>query len=101
MKVVHCKRNKYDVYIGRGKNSIWGNPFIVGKDGTLEDVLKKYEIYLRKNKKLMSKIMELNDKTLGCWCLKEPIDYIRKKPRCHGEIIMKIIEEEKWSLGVI
>lgn len=32
MKVVHCKKEKYDVYIGRG--SKWGNPFILGKHGT-------------------------------------------------------------------
>lgn len=30
-RVVHCKRDKFDVYIGRpGK---WGNPFTIGKDG--------------------------------------------------------------------
>lgn len=24
-KIVHCKKDKYDIYIGRP--SIWGNPF--------------------------------------------------------------------------
>lgn len=31
MKVVHCKKEPYDVYIGRG--SKWENPFVIGKDG--------------------------------------------------------------------
>lgn len=26
-RVVHCKRAPYDVYIGRGQGSVWGNPF--------------------------------------------------------------------------
>ena len=29
--VVHCKHEKYDVYIGRG--SKWGNPFTIAKYG--------------------------------------------------------------------
>ena len=27
MKVVHCKKEQFDVYIGRGNGSKWGNPF--------------------------------------------------------------------------
>lgn len=29
------------VYIGRP--SIWGNPFVIGKDGSRDDVIAKYE----------------------------------------------------------
>jgi len=32
-RVVHCKRAVYDVYVGRP--SKWGNPFTIGRDGTL------------------------------------------------------------------
>ncbi len=34
IKVVHCKKERYDIYIGRGGK--WGNPFIIGKDGDRE-----------------------------------------------------------------
>ena len=46
--VVHCKKEPYDVYIGRVvprsgfKASIWGNPFKLGKDGTREEIMAKY-----------------------------------------------------------
>ena len=46
-RVVHCKKEDYDVYIGRGKcpktgkYSIWGNPFIIGKDGIIKHVFEK------------------------------------------------------------
>ena len=32
MSVVHCKKEAFDVYIGRPSN--WGNPFVIGRDGT-------------------------------------------------------------------
>jgi hypothetical protein len=43
-RVVHCKREAFNVYIGRpGK---WGNPFVIGKDGTRAEVIAKYEAWL-------------------------------------------------------
>ena len=33
------------VYIGRG--SFWGNPFVIGKDGTRDEVCEKHAEYLR------------------------------------------------------
>jgi hypothetical protein len=82
MRVVHCQRASYDVYIGRP--SKWGNPFVIGKDGTREEVIVKYEKYIRANKKLMAALPELKDKVLGCWCA----------PRsCHGDILIKLVRE--------
>lgn len=43
-RVVHCKREPYDVYIGRG--SKWGNPFKIGPDGSRADVIAKYCDYI-------------------------------------------------------
>lgn len=78
MKVVHCKKEQFDIYIGRPTK--WGNPFSIGKDGTREEVIKKYENYLLGNTDLMNSLHELKNKTLGCWC----------KPKdCHGDILLK------------
>lgn len=41
MKVVYCQREPYNVYIGRP--SKWGNPFIIGRDGTREEVIDNYK----------------------------------------------------------
>lgn len=86
-KVVHLKKDIFDVMISRP--SIWGNPFIIGKDGTRKEVIEKYEVYLRNNQELMDKILELDGKVLECWCSPLP---------CHGDIILKIIEEKKNGL---
>lgn len=82
MKVSHCKREPYDVYIGRP--SKWGNPFVIGVDGTREEVIAKYEQYVRESPKLMAALPELEGKTLGCWCAPLP---------CHGDVLIKLVGE--------
>lgn len=76
MPVVHCKKAKYDVYIGRP--SKWGNPFEIGRDGTREEVILKYEQHLISSSELMSALPELFGKVLGCWC---------KPKSCHGDVL--------------
>jgi hypothetical protein len=81
--VVHCKRAAYDVYIGRP--SIWGNPFIIGRDGTRADVIRKYEEWIRKQPHLIERAkQELRGKVLGCWCA---------PAACHGDVLAMIADE--------
>ena len=83
-KVVHCMREKCDVYIGRpGK---WGNPFIIGRDGTREQVIEKYREWILSNPKLLGDIEELRGKTLGCYC--SPL-------ACHGNILIELLEKTR------
>ena len=79
--VVHCKRSEYDVYIGRP--SIWGNPFEIGKDGTRQEVINKYEDYILGNPELLAKLPELKGKRLGCWCAPQ---------ECHGDVLVDLVE---------
>lgn len=74
--VVHCKKEKYDTYIGRG--SIWGNPFKIGEDSSRSQVIEKYQNYLLTKPDLILKIGQLKGKVLGCWCAPLP---------CHGDIL--------------
>lgn len=82
-KVVHCKKDKYDVYIGRG--SIWGNPFVIGKDGNRNNVIKKYKEYILNKPSLLKRIKQLYGKTLGCYCAPLP---------CHGDVLIKLAERK-------
>lgn len=84
-KIVHCKKEPYDVYIGRG--SKWGNPFVIGKDGDREEVISKYEIYIMNKPDLIKQLPELQGKVLGCWC---------KPKNCHGDILKIMVEDEIW-----
>jgi hypothetical protein len=80
--VVHCKKTKYDIFVGRP--SIWGNPYVIGKDGSREEVIAKYREYLMKDSFLLSRIKELKGKVLGCYCSPLP---------CHAEILAEIANE--------
>ena len=82
MPVVHCKKEKHDVYIGR--NSKWGNPYVIGKDGTREQVIDKYAQWIRTQPHLMKSLGELKGKTLGCWCSPQA---------CHGDILEHLASE--------
>ncbi|HTU90417.1 MAG TPA: DUF4326 domain-containing protein [Gemmataceae bacterium] len=83
-KVVHCKRARFDVYIGRP--SKWGNPFVIGKDGTREEVIAKYEAWFIRQPALMAALPELRGKVLGCWCAPHA---------CHGDILARLADD-KW-----
>ena len=79
MKVVHCEKEHYDVYIGRP--SKWGNPFKIGRDGDRTEVLQKYADWIKTQPHMLMSISELKDKTLGCWC---------KPKMCHGDILLAL-----------
>lgn len=81
--VVHCKRDPYDVYIGRP--SKWGNPFKIGRDGTREHVLDLYRQWIQTQPGLMAALPELRGKVLGCWC---------KPLSCHGDVLAELVERE-------
>lgn len=82
-QVVHCKRDEFDVYIGRP--GPWGNPFHIGADGTREEVVEKYAAWLIDQPELVAKVKrELKGKVLACWC----------SPKlCHGDILAEIANE--------
>jgi hypothetical protein len=90
--IVHCKKDKYDIYIGRG--SIYGNPYthIKNRDTkaefiveTRKDAIEKYKEYLLNNPELLEQIKKLKNKTLGCFC---------KPKSCHGDIIKEILDSK-------
>ena len=87
-KVVHVRKAKFDIYIGRAyaefDESEWHNPFVIGRDGNRKEVLEKYRKYILSRPDLMSRIHELRDKTLGCWC---------KPQACHGDILAELVDE--------
>lgn len=84
-RVVHC-RSKYDVYIGRG--SIFGNPYVLGRDGNREEIISLYKTYfydrIQKDRKFKEAVEWLRGKDirLGCHCA--PL-------KCHGDIIVEYL----------
>jgi hypothetical protein len=87
-RVVHCKREPYDVYIGRP--SKWGNPFS-HKAGTLakfkvatrDQAVTSFEEWIKTQPQLLKDLYELKGKVLGCWC---------KPLSCHGDVLAKLAD---------
>lgn len=79
MRVVHCKRELYDVYIGRP--GLWGNPFHVDVDGTREECIQMYEDWIKTQPELMRQLCSLKGRVLGCWCSPKP---------CHGDVLIRL-----------
>jgi hypothetical protein len=86
-RVVNVNHSKYDIYIGRNPDygdTKFGNPFLIGRDGTREEVVTQYIDYIVNNKELLNELQKLKNKRLGCHC----------KPKlCHGDVLILLIEE--------
>ena len=82
--VVHCKKSNYDVYIGRP--SVWGNPFVKGRDGEKSERIAKYRAWIMNQPELMDRAKkELRGRVLGCWC---------KPEACHGDTLAEIADAD-------
>jgi hypothetical protein len=105
-RVVHVREAKFDVYIGRGQGSYWGNPFshkpfssadvrvdtreeAVARfkawlDGEYPEVAPGRAIVIRDN------LYKLHGKVLGCWCAPES---------CHGDVLAQLAENPPYHIS--
>lgn len=84
-RVVHCKREAFDVYIGRP--SKWGNPFRLGPGESREAAVAKYRAWLMTQPALVAAARrELRGKVLGCWCAPK---------LCHGDVLMEVANSDE------
>ncbi len=87
-RVVHVRREPYDIYIGRAgqiqaTDSLFANPFRIGRDGSRQAVIEKYRQYAKSNTAILVALEGLRGKTLGCWC---------KPEACHGDVLVELLE---------
>lgn len=81
-RVVNHRDEAYDVFIGRP--TLYGNPFVIGPDGTREDVLALYRQHLEDNPDIVDMaVRDLSDSVLGCYC---------KPEACHGDVLIEFME---------
>lgn len=101
--VIHKRRTKHAHldYVNIGRGSKWGNPFLIGKNGTRAEVIELYRKWLagdpaalelaaavegqRRRPPTADEIrVELRGKVLVCWC---------KPAACHGDVLAEIADE--------
>jgi hypothetical protein len=68
------------IYVGRPSG--WGNPFVIGRDGTREEVIEKYRRHVEGMDKTQRAkwLKPLRGKHLVCWCAPLP---------CHADILFE------------
>ena len=67
------------VYVGRP--SKWGNPFVIARDGSRDEVIAKYRAWIVRQPALMAALPELRTKSLICWC---------SPNRCHADVLIEL-----------
>ena len=78
------------VYVGRP--SKWGNPFVIGRHGTRDQVIDKYERWLLQQPDLMKSLSDLKGKDLVCHCAPS---------RCHADILIKYANRRAIDMNSI
>lgn len=67
------------VYVGRP--SKWGNPFVIGKDGTREEVVEKFRTRIFWSE---DDLKEIRGKDLVCWCAPKA---------CHADVLLELAND--------
>ena len=94
-RVVHVRKEPYDLYIGRPYRDLIGsfsNPFKIDADNDRPRVIAKFTDYLLKQPVMIAEMVKLKHKTsqvdggpyrLACWCAPE---------LCHGDVICWLLD---------
>ncbi len=105
-------KDPQNVYIGRKgivfirgerfpkENSIWANPFKVGRDGNIGSCLAQFEAHIRKkieNENLNEQLKTLNGRNMGCWCVSKMVhcNEVGIPMVCHGQVLLKLLKEQE------
>lgn len=73
------------VYIGRP--SKWGNPFVIGKDGDRDEVIRKYREWLKAKPAIVEAARrELVGRDLVCFC---------SPAACHGDVLLEVANDQQ------
>lgn len=79
-----CKGStESQIYIGR--SSKWGNPFVIGRDGSRAEVIAKYHVWIATQPELLSALGELRGRDLVRWCAPLP---------CHGDVLAEFANRQ-------
>lgn len=83
---------KMEKYVRCDRFSEWGNPFVMGEDGTREDVIFYFGKYMKMKKGWHNRIeKELKGKVLGCHCYPE---------RCHCDWLVDFANHGRTCLDM-
>ncbi len=89
------KQKEDDLTFYVGRPTFFGNPYVIGKDGTREEVVQKYktkffiplllkgDFYVMYILKTLAAIAKMKNLYLVCWCAPKA---------CHGDVIKEFLD---------
>jgi hypothetical protein len=94
-RVLNLRRDRIPrdaVYIGRGRGSKLGNPFVIGRDGSRAEVIESFNQWIVRQRHLKETIRNLRGRDLVCFCAPKP---------CHGDVLLRLAncEHSNWQTG--
>lgn len=89
-RLVKIGEAAYDCRIDR--RSKWGNPFVIGIHVSRNEVIARYEEWIRGRPELLARLPELVGKVLACHCAPK---------RCHGDVLLKLLIEQGLELAPV
>jgi hypothetical protein len=87
-RVVHCRREAFDIFIGRPTQ--WANPFHFDRGATREQAIAKFCQHIMRHPSLLRSVWTLRGKALGCRCAPLP---------CHGDVLARLADVERYEPG--
>jgi len=106
-RVVHFKKEKCDIYVGRP--SIWQNIYTSINDrktlalhvvSSKDEAIRKYEEYILSQPQLLAKLPELRGKIMGCWCGFADDWEPGVKMFCHAQVLQKLIRLQELGINL-
>lgn len=88
MKILVVSKGPFDIYIGRP--GPYGNPFIIGRDGTRKHVIEKCDAHLNTHPEVIERLCAaceaLNKDVVRLKCFCAPLP-------CHGDLYKQRLEK--------
>lgn len=84
------------VYIGRGRNSIFGNPFPMRTESDRAKVCIEYRKWLQQrittDSEFREKVKQLHGKNVACFCSNGKTSRAEGARWCHGHVLLSCAE---------
>lgn len=82
--VVNGRETACDIFVGRP--SKYGNPYVIGRDGTREECIAKFRDLVKYDRDFIAEIRKhLKGKVLGCYCKPLP---------CHADVLAEFADAD-------
>ncbi|MGW4370279.1 DUF4326 domain-containing protein [Nocardia takedensis] len=81
---------RHHLFVPIDRTSAWGNPYVLGRHGNREQVIRLHAEHLPRRPELLARLRrgELASRVLGCWCAPK---------HCHGHTLAALTRDPRLT----